>query len=270
MRVVSFNVNSIRVRLHQLAAVIEAREPEIIGLQETKVSDEEFPVDEIAELGYHAVYHGQKTHYGVSLLTKQKPLRSSKGFASDTDEAQRRLVTVELEVAGRKLEVINGYFPQGENRDHPTKFPNKLAFYNNLQSYLESQCTPADHLIVMGDMNISPADIDIGIGEDNRKRWLRSGKCSFLPEEREWLQRLYDWGLEDTFRRCFPQEDQTFSWFDYRSKGFEREPKRGLRIDSILATQALNQKLIGAGVDYEVRAMEKPSDHCPIWAEFKL
>ena len=122
----------------------------------------------------------------------------------------------------------------------------------------------------MGDMNISPSDQDIGIGEDNKKRWLRTGKCSFLPEEREWLDTLYSWGLKDTYRVIHPEDSETYSWFDYRSKGFEREPKRGLRIDLITATSALSDKVIGSGVDYEIRAMEKPSDHCPIWTEFSL
>ncbi len=270
MKVVSFNVNSIRARLHQLSAVIEQHHPEVIGLQETKVSDDEFPLAEVNELGYHAVYHGQKTHYGVALLTKQEPINASKGFVSDTEDSQRRLVTVELDSPAGKLTVINGYFPQGENREHATKFPNKVAFYRDLQSLLETEHSPGDNVIVMGDMNISPQDIDIGIGEDNRKRWLRSGKCSFLPEEREWLQRVYDWGLTDTFRHKYPEDAQTFSWFDYRSRGFERDPKRGLRIDLILATKGLLNTLDDAGVDYPIRAMEKPSDHAPIWAKFTL
>ena len=120
----------------------------------------------------------------------------------------------------------------------------------------------------MGDMNIAPADIDIGIGDDNRKRWLREGKCCFLPEEREWFDQLTNWGLTDTFRNLNPAEDSRFSWFDYRSKGFDREPKRGLRIDFILSTACLTKKCSNTGIDYQVRAMDKPSDHCPIWAEF--
>ncbi|BFM07013.1 exodeoxyribonuclease III [Halioxenophilus aromaticivorans] len=270
MKFVSFNVNSVRARLHQLSAVIEQHQPEVIGLQETKVSDEEFPLTEITEMGYHAVYHGQKTHYGVALLTKVAPLQSCKGFTSDTEDSQRRLVSVDIPTSAGTVTVINGYFPQGENREHPTKFPNKTAFYQDLQNRLETERSPDDHLVVMGDMNISPQDIDIGIGEDNRKRWLRTGKCSFLPEEREWLQKVYDWGLTDTFRYKHPDESQTFSWFDYRSRGFEREPKRGLRIDLILATQSLLETLVDAGVDYDIRGMEKPSDHAPIWAKFDL
>jgi exodeoxyribonuclease III len=121
----------------------------------------------------------------------------------------------------------------------------------------------------MGDMNISHQDIDIGIGEENRKRWLRTGKCSFLPEERVWLNDLLNWGLKDTYREHYPESNEFFSWFDYRSGGFEDNPKRGLRIDLILATESLQARCAGAGIDYDIRAMEKPSDHCPIWATFK-
>lgn len=268
MKVVSFNVNSLRIRLHQLEATIEAHQPEFIGLQETKVQDKEFPLEAITDLGYHAIYHGQKTHYGVALLSKSEPLSFQKGFASDTEESQRRFVMGTYQVNGKEIIVANGYFPQGENKDHPTKFPNKRDFYKNLTSLLTNEYKPNQNVIVMGDLNISPQDIDIGIGDDNRKRWLRSGKCSFLPEEREWLGTLKDWGLTDTFRHLNPEENQVFSWFDYRSKGFEREPKRGLRIDHILATNSLLDICVDSGVNYDVRAMEKPSDHCPIWSEF--
>jgi exodeoxyribonuclease-3 len=122
----------------------------------------------------------------------------------------------------------------------------------------------------MGDLNISPEDIDIGIGEQNKKRWLRTGKCSFLPEEREWLGNLTSWGLSDTFRSLHPHTNDRYSWFDYRSRGFDDKPKRGLRIDQIWATQSLNNKLLDAGIDYEIRGMEKPSDHAPIWSSFDI
>ena len=165
--------------------------------------------------------------------------------------------------------MINGYFPQGESNQHPTKYPNKEKFYRDLMDHLNKHHSPDDQLLVIGDMNIAPSDADIGIGEDNRKRWLKTGKCSFLPEERQWLQALKDWGLHDTFRQLHPEEDTLFSWFDYRSRGFEREPKRGLRIDFILASVPLLAAAESAGIDYMIRAMDKPSDHCPVWARFK-
>ncbi len=270
MKVVSFNVNSVRSRLHQLVAVIDKHSPDFIGLQETKVTDEDFPIDAVEALGYHMVFHGQKTHYGVALLSKHKFIASQKGFPGDGEEAQCRFLCGEFDspLEG-KLTVINGYFPQGESREHPTKFPNKAAYYRDLQTYLQTHCNPKDAVIVMGDMNVSPEDCDIGIGEENRKRWLRTGKCSFLPEEREWMETLKSWGLKDSFRELNPGVCDQFSWFDYRSRGFERSPKRGLRIDLIMATESLMQRCVETGIDYQIRGMEKPSDHCPIWATFK-
>jgi exodeoxyribonuclease-3 len=149
------------------------------------------------------------------------------------------------------------------------KFPAKAKFYADLLSYLKNNHTPDDKIILMGDMNISHQDCDIGIGEDNRKRWLRTGKCSFLPEEREWLTELLAWGFKDTFRKLNPDTTNLFSWFDYRSGGFEDTPKRGLRIDLILATESLQSMCVDTGIDYDIRGMEKTSDHCPIWATFK-
>jgi exodeoxyribonuclease-3 len=122
----------------------------------------------------------------------------------------------------------------------------------------------------MGDLNISPEDIDIGIGENNKKRWLSSGKCSFLPEEREWLSNLISWGFVDTYRSLNPTVNDRYSWFDYRSRGFDDKPKRGLRIDQIWATDSLNNLLTDTGVDYITRGMEKPSDHAPIWSNFEF
>lgn len=125
-------------------------------------------------------------------------------------------------------------------------------------------------LIVMGDYNIAPQNIDIGIGEENARRWLKTGKTSFLPEEREWFEDLVGLGLHDGFRLAHAQVDDVFSWFDYRSKGFDREPRRGLRIDHLLVSENLRSAVIDAGVDYDIRGMEKPSDHAPVWIELEL
>ncbi len=271
IKIVSFNTNSIRTRQHQLEYLSQNYEPDIIGIQETKVQDDDFPLDMMSELGYIPHYFGQKTHYGVALLSKQDPVAIQKGFPSDPDDAQRRLICASYDLEDNsRLTVINGYFPQGEERNHPTKFPAKKKFYSDLINYLNDNFTQDDQLLVIGDMNIAPVDKDIGIGSDNAKRWLRTGKCSFLPEEREWISQLKNWGLEDTFRIQHPDIDDQFSWFDYRSKGFDKEPKRGLRIDLILATPGLIARCIGAGIAYDIRAMDRPSDHCPIWAEFEL
>ncbi|WP_111656822.1 exodeoxyribonuclease III [Isoalcanivorax indicus] len=269
MKLVSFNINSIRARLPQLDAVIQQHQPDLIGLQETKVQDDEFPVEAVTAMGYHPYFFGQKGHYGVALISREPLHHVQYGFPGDDAAAQRRMIIGQLGEGDNAVTVLNGYFPQGESRDHPVKFPAKQKFYADLQRYLQDNHSPDEQLAVMGDFNISSRDTDIGIGESNRKRWLREGKCSFLPEERAWFEELLDWGLADTYRILHPDVDDRFSWFDYRSKGFEREPRRGLRIDTVLTTAPLTSRLQDCGIDYAIRAMDKPSDHCPVWAAFR-
>ncbi|WP_258240489.1 MULTISPECIES: exodeoxyribonuclease III [Pseudidiomarina] len=269
MKVISFNINGIRARLHQLQALIEKHQPDVIGLQETKVHDDQFPLADVEALGYHVLFHGQKGHYGVALLSKQPLENPQFGFPNDGEEAQRRMIMGDyVQADGSRVRILNGYFPQGESRDHPLKFPAKEKFYADLMNYLNTELDAGQPVVVMGDMNISHQDCDIGIGDDNAKRWLRTGKCSFLPEEREWLNTLLDWGLVDTYRLQHQDVTDQFSWFDYRSRGFD--DNRGLRIDLILATASLADKLVSSGIDYDLRGIEKPSDHAPIWSDFKL
>ncbi|WP_340678982.1 exodeoxyribonuclease III [Paraglaciecola sp.] len=269
MKIISFNINGIRARLHQLQALIDKHQPDIIGLQEIKVDNPQFPIADIEAMGYQVYFHGQKGHYGVAMLCKQAALAVQYGFPSDAEDAQRRMIMVDYPLPnGESVRILNGYFPQGESNTHETKYPAKRKYYQDLMGYLDGFHTPEDNIIVMGDVNISHTDADIGIGEESRKRWLKTGKCSFLPEEREWLNTLINWGFVDGFRTINPDEKAVFSWFDYRSKGFD--DNRGLRIDLILASQGLHANLTAAGVDYELRAIEKPSDHAPIWAVFTI
>lgn len=269
-RFVSFNINGIRARQHQLEAVREVIDPDVMGLQETKVHDEQFPLENIESLGYHVEYFGQKAHYGVALLSKVAPIFVQKGFPGEDDEAQKRFIHARYEFDGREIDVLNGYFPQGESQDHPTKFPMKRAYYADLMAYIDTLKAEGRSLIIMGDMNIAPEDTDIGIGDVNAKRWLKNRKTSFLPEEREWYAALMSRELTDTYRLHYPESTELYSWFDYRSRGFNDEPKRGLRIDHILCSSDLVEACVDAGISYELRAMEKPSDHAPIWSAFNL
>ena len=162
---------------------------------------------------------------------------------------------------------MNGYFPQGENINHETKFPKKIKFYNDLKDHIIDLKKTTSNLIVMGDFNVSPEDIDIGIGDNNAKRWLREGKTSFQPQEREMWNSIKDLGFIDSWRELFPNESSIYSWFDYRSRMFDQNPKRGLRIDHILLSDNLKKSINNVGIDYDARSMEKPSDHCPVWLE---
>jgi len=271
MIIASFNVNSVRLRLHQIQALVDAVDPDVIGLQETKVQDHEFPEADLKAMGFHSSFIGQKTHYGVALLSKTPIENIHHGFDTDDEDAQKRFIAGTVKSPkGKKVTILNGYFPQGEARKHEVKFPAKQKFYADLNNHLAVHHSPKDALAVIGDFNIAPEDTDLGIGPDNVKRWLRDGKASFLPEEREWFQTLCAWGLKDSYRQLHPEDAERFSWFDYRSKGFDREPKRGLRIDHVLGTKSLNKTLKECGIDYDIRAMEKPSDHCPVWSRFDI
>ena len=162
---------------------------------------------------------------------------------------------------------MNGYFPQGENIKHETKFPKKIKYYQDLKEHIIDIKKSQNNLVVMGDFNVSPQDIDIGIGEQNAKRWLRDGKTSFQPEEREMWNSIRDLGFVDTWRIIYPDDSTTYSWFDYRSRMFDQNPKRGLRIDHIMLSDNLKGSIKAVGIDHYARAMEKPSDHCPIWLD---
>jgi exodeoxyribonuclease-3 len=270
IRTISFNVNGIRARLHQLEKVLNEHQPDVLGLQEIKVCDEDFPEEAVTDMGYKVDFFGQKGHYGVALLSKIDAIKVIRGYPTDDHDAQRRMIHGEYRFNGSAVHVINGYFPQGENRKHTTKFPAKEKYYADLVKYVRNTFSTDDNVIVMGDMNVAAEDADVGLTPENAKRWLQRGVCCFLPEEREWLKSLMECGLTDTFRHMNSADDTSYSWFDYRSRGFDQNPKRGLRIDLILSSAALTKRLVSTGIDFEARASEKPSDHCPIWADFDL
>ena len=157
MKVISFNINGLRARLHQLQALINKHQPDVIGLQEIKVHDDMFPVADVEAMGYHVYFHGQKGHYGVAMLCKKAADKVIKGFPTDNEEHQKRMIMVETtDNNGEKVTILNGYFPQGDNINHETKFPYKRQFYKDLMQYLNEHRSETEQLIVMGDINISP------------------------------------------------------------------------------------------------------------------
>ena len=205
----------------------------------------------------------------MAILSKKKPENIQKGFIGDSEDDQKRFIQATFKWKRQKITIMNGYFPQGENRAHETKFPKKIKFYNDLKKHIKKLKKIEENLIVMGDFNVAPTDLDIGIGEQNVKRWLRDGKTAFLPEEIEMWNTIKDLGFVDSWRKQNPDEGSIYSWFDYRSRMFDDDPKRGLRIDHILISQNIEDNIVNTGIDYSARAMEKPSDHCPIWVELK-
>lgn len=253
MKIASWNVNSIRVRLPHVLDWLEAQQPDILGLQELKMATESVPSDEINKYGYHSAVFGQKTYNGVALLSRQEPEDISQGLPNFPDEQSRVIAATYGDVR-----VINLYVPNGESLESD-KFQYKLAWLDALHDYLAEELERHPKLAVMGDFNIAPDDRDVHDPEEWQNRVLVSG------EERDRLQALLKVGLTDSFR-LFDQPDGTFSWWDYRAAGFRR--KRGLRIDLILVSPALANKCTASSVDADPRKLERPSDHAPVFALF--
>ena len=232
IRIICFNINGLRARPHQLKALKEKYNPDIIALQEIKVSDEDFPDQIPTELGFNYYNYGQKGFHGVAIFSKQPPISVIKGLEGGEDESQKRYIQCDYDTNVGIVSVCNSYFPQGENRKHPDKFPYKDRYYKRITKHIESLST---NVVLTGDFNIAPNRNDIGMNEDGIKRWLSQGHTAFLPEEIEWYKKLTDLGLVDIWRERNPNSTKC-SWFDYRSRGFDQDPKRGLRIDPVSYT----------------------------------
>lgn len=269
MKFVSFNVNGLRARIHQIDAVINQLKPDVIGLQEIKVHNDFFPTQKISQYDYHIYYHGQKQYHGVALFFRKPPLKITRDLTyKNYNCSQKRVIMAKIITSIGILTIINIYSPQGENKNHLEKFKYKQQFYQNLQNYIELTFYKKSLLLIMGDINISPTDADIGISEKNKKSWISSGKCSFLPEERQWIDQLKKWGLIDIYRYAHPKNNKRYSWFDYKSQGFKKN--NGLRIDLILVTQPLIRYYKNSGISYNIRNMHRPSDHAPVWVDFNI
>ncbi|WP_290652034.1 exodeoxyribonuclease III [Aquisalimonas sp.] len=254
MKLASWNVNSLKVRLPHLLQWLEAEQPDAVGLQETKLTDDNFPVAALREAGYTAVYAGQKTYNGVAVLARRQPIDNPLTDIPGLEDAQRRVLAATI----GDLRFINLYVPNGSVVGSE-KYAYKLDWLARLRDWLAAEMERHPRLCVVGDFNIAPADEDVHDPE------LWRGKVLFSEPEHAALKALTDLGLADTFRR-FRQEEQVFSWWDYRMNSFRRN--RGLRIDLILASPALAQQCTAARVDVEPRRWERPSDHAPVVAEF--
>jgi exodeoxyribonuclease-3 len=253
MKIASWNVNSIRVRLPHVLEWLDNTKPDVLGLQELKMPSDTFPAQDFEAHGYQSVAYGQKTYNGVALLSREEPADVSRGLPNYGDE-QRRVIAASY----GDVRVINLYVPNGQTVGSD-KYEYKLAWLDALHDYLADELTRHPKIAVMGDFNIAPDDRDVHDPDEWRDRIL----CSV--GERERLQALNTLGFTDSFR-LFDQPDATFSWWDYRAAAFRR--KRGLRIDLILASPKLAELCSASHVDPEPRKLERPSDHAPVFAEF--
>jgi len=252
MKIVTWNVNSLNVRLPHVLDYLKTHKPDVLALQETKTPDEKFPKAEIEAAGYHVVYSGQKTYNGVAVLSKARAADVQTGIP-DFDDAQRRMLATTI----NGVRVIDVYIPNGQEVDSE-KYEYKLRWLKAFSAYLKEQLTQYGRLVVVGDYNIAPADIDI----HDPLRW--QGKIMCSAAERQQFCAMLDMGLKDTVRDLHPDEGM-HSWWDYRLNAFQRG--WGIRIDHVLATAKL-QALAG-GVHKDERGRERPSDHAPVWVEFK-
>ena len=252
MRIATWNVNSLRVRLPQLLEWLAASAPDVVALQETKLTDDAFPADELRAAGYHCVYSGQKTYNGVATLARtelHEPLRDIPGY----DDPQRRVLAAS--VAG--VRVINLYVPNGQSVDSD-KYHYKLGWLRAVRSWLRQELAAHPQLVVLGDFNIAPEDRDV----HDPAAWV--GSVHVSPEERAALQATLELGLVDVFR-SFEQPPQSFSWWDYRAGSFRRN--NGLRIDLLLASAALAARCTACDID---REPQRASDHTPVIATFDI
>jgi len=255
MRIATWNVNSLRVRLAHLADWLAANPVDAIGLQELKLPDEDFPRREIEALGLHAVHYGQKTYNGVAILARKAPADVSTGMAGDEDP-QRRVIAAT--VAG--VRIVNVYVPNGQQVGSE-KYAYKLAWLERLHDYLARELAEHPRLAVVGDFNIAPEDRDV----HDPARW--QGSVHVSAPERAALAKLLKLGLADLFRR-FEQPPGAFSWWDYRMGAFRRN--HGLRIDLVLASAALAAHCSACVIDRGPRTLERPSDHAPVIASFDI
>jgi exodeoxyribonuclease-3 len=253
MKIATWNVNSIRVRLPQVLEWLEKENPDVLCLQETKTVDGDFPVPAFRDAGYHAAHAGQKTYNGVATLSRTPGIDTVARLPGVVGDQKRLLATGVGDVR-----VVNVYVPNGEEIGSD-KYAYKLSWLKALEKFIAEEMKNYPRLALLGDYNIAPEARDV----HDPGRW--EGHVLFSDKERAAFKRLIRQGLTDVFRQ-FDQPEKTFSWWDYRAGAFHRN--HGLRIDHILCSQALAAACRGCRIDIEPRKHERPSDHAPVVAEF--
>jgi exodeoxyribonuclease III len=252
VKIVCWNINSLRKRQDRLFAWLENTTPDIVCLQETKCTDEQFPALALQSSGYDSAYHGEKSYNGVAILSKTKLKEVRASLCDEVVDPQARVISATI----GNLRVYSVYAPNGQTVGSPA-YKYKLEWYSRLRDCLAKE-QDVD-LVVCGDFNVAPEDVDV----HDPKLWRGAIMCS--DGERMAFQQLCQIGLRDTLR-LHPQEPGVFTWWDYRMLSFQKN--RGLRIDAVLVNESLAKKCTASGVDREMRKGKDPSDHAPIWAEF--
>jgi exodeoxyribonuclease III len=252
MHIASWNINSLRKRQDRLFAWLEATNPDIVCLQETKCPDEQFPALALQAAGYVSAYHGEKSYNGVAILAKTslRDVRSS--LCDEVIDSQARVIAATI----AWLRVFSIYAPNGQAVGSPA-YEYKLHWYRRLRDCVAKENTT--DLILCGDFNVAPEDLDVYDAD------LWRGAIMASDGERAAFRELCNLGLRDTLR-IHHKEGELFSWWDYQMRAFEKN--RGLRIDAVLATESLAKRCIASGIDREMRRGKDPSDHAPVWAEF--
>lgn len=251
MKIATWNVNSLKVRLPHLLQWLAVHPVDVLCIQETKLTDDRFPVAEIEAAGYHVVFSGQKTYNGVAILSTSPPsdvVRNNPHYP----DAQQRLLAATID----GVRILCAYVPNGQAVGSD-KYDYKLAWFDALHTWAREELAAHPQLAILGDYNIAPDDRDV----HDPAAWAGQIHCS--DRERDALRGLNDLGLADAFR-LFEQPDKQYSWWDYRQMAFRRN--RGLRIDHILLSPALAERCTACVIDREPRAWEQPSDHTPVVA----
>jgi len=255
MKLATWNVNSIRARLPRVLAWLDANTPDVLCLQEIKVEDAQFPTEDFVARGYHVVLFGQRTYNGVAIAARSEPADVVRGLADGADDPQARLLATTLD----GVRVLSAYFPNGEAMGS-SKFAYKLDWMARLRARLTEEIRDGRPLALCGDFNVAPAALDV----HDPTAW--DGHVLCTSEERAALDAVRDTGLVDLVRQLNP-DTPCFTWWDYRQLGFPKN--RGLRIDHVFVTPALAARATAAGVDRSARKGKLPSDHAPVWAEFR-
>jgi exodeoxyribonuclease III len=257
-KIATYNVNSIRSRLHIIMPWLHSNRPDAFCMQETKVEDDKFPIQEFIDAGYHVSFRGEKSYNGIAMASLEKPDHLSFGFSDGGPHDESRLMRAV--VSG--ISILNTYVPQGRERAS-THFTYKLEWFHRLHKLLEKSYSAAAPLIWCGDLNVAPESIDV----HDPKRLL--GHVDFNPEVWDAFRTVTSWGLTDIFRKHHPGEAGRYTFFDYR---MPKSAERGLgwRVDHILATGILAGRSHGCTIDMNPRLGLKPSDHTILTAEFEI